>query len=332
MQQVADFRFHPGTLQQDLAGSPQALQAGLDPPAQSLLLHGSLGWVLALHQHEVNLTMALQYGSPLGFRRVRREHGLNVDRPPRRAPVGIGKGRLAQQPQLRGPGVRLAGRPAGRLPQPPHLVHGVLFHHVEQLKGHRERLCASRRKSRPFLGRNREGLLHQSGQFTLPYPAQTCLEAPRREANVLIPFPEFRLEQAVCPRPLRCAPNCHITGSLPRSVSCVSASCGKFWARWLSRRGPGPPARAPWLSLPWPDQSASSCAARILRTAAASISGANGFCRTATRPGAAASIAVVFTEYPLTAITHSDGLARSIFSARSSMLSPGMLPSNTAMA
>ena len=210
MQHVADFRFHPGTFHQDLARSPQTLQAGLDPLAQSLLFHGSLGRVLALHQHEVNLTMALQHGSPLGFRRVRRQHGLNVDRPHRAAHVGVGKGRLAQQPQLRGPRARLTGRPPHGLPQPAHLVHGVLFHHVEELKGHRERLCPSLRKPRPFLGRNREGLLHQSGEFALPYPGQRCLEAPQQEAKVPVPFLEFHLEQAMCPRRLGCAPCCHL--------------------------------------------------------------------------------------------------------------------------
>ena len=221
MQHVADFRFHPGTLHQDLARSPQTLQAGLDPLAQSLLFHGSLGRVLALHQHEVNLTMALQHGSPLGFRRVRREHGLNVDRPHGAAHVGIGKGRLAQQPQLRGPGARLAGRPAGGLPQPAHLVHGVLFHHVEELKGHGERLRPSLRKPRACLGRNGEGLLDESGEFVLPYPGQRCLEAPQQEAKVLVPFLEFHLEQAMCPRRLRCAPSPH-SFSVPRNGAGVS--------------------------------------------------------------------------------------------------------------
>ena len=221
MQQVADFGLHPGALQQNLTRSPQTLEAGFDALPQSLLFHGTPGGVLALHQHQVDFAMPLQHGSPLGFRRVGRQHGLDVDRPHGAAHVGIGKRRLAQQPQLRRPGARFAGRPAGGLAQPAHLVHGVLFHHVEELEGHGERLRTSRRMSRPCLGRNGEGLFDECGELVLAYPGESCPEAPQQEAEILVPLLEFHLEQAVSPRRLGRVPGPH-SFSVPRNGAGVS--------------------------------------------------------------------------------------------------------------
>ena len=69
------------------------------------------------------------------------------------------EGSFPQKLQLIRPGARLAGRAADRLAHAAHLVYGVLLHHVEELKGHGERLRAPRREAvRLGAGGTGEGL------------------------------------------------------------------------------------------------------------------------------------------------------------------------------
>jgi len=188
VQNVAQLGFHVGTLEEDFAGAPQALKAGLDAFAEGGLLHGTAVGVLALDQQEVELAVAVEDGGAFGFGRMRGQDGLHVDAGQNAADVFGGKAGVAEELQLMGPGADLAGRSVKVLTHAADLVGGVLLGHVEEVEGDGEGLGTAGRETVAGRGRDGEGGRDQARQIALTDGGEDVAEAVEQEAEVVVPL------------------------------------------------------------------------------------------------------------------------------------------------